>query len=129
MRVDFADAVVEGVGDVERAVLVDGDAAGRRSRLAHGRVDLRVGGLAAVAGKTGRAIADDGGYGAVEADAADALVFLVGDIHAADRIEGGRAGQVDQRQFGGAVVAAVGAFAGAADRLDIVAGEVVAQNH
>ena len=97
--------------------------------MSYRRVDSGLVGGTPVAGKTRLARADDRVDRAVYIDHADALVFLIGDVHASEWVEGSSAWQVDRRLDGRAAVAAVGALARAADRLDIVGGKVVAQDH
>ena len=79
---------------------------------------------AVVAAEAGHAGADDGGDDVHRVDHPDALVGLVGDVHVAGRVEGGRGRQVEQGHRGRAAVAAEGAHAVAADGLEGGGGRV-----
>src|SRR5262249_53668709 len=85
------------VGNVNVARAVDCD--GSRS------VELRTGGLAAIAGESGNAVAGDGSDGAAaEVNAADAVVARVGDVELAGN-QGDPGGAAEQGAGCGPVVA------------------------
>ena len=75
------------VGDIEVSRAVH--------RHAEGVVQLRTGGLGAVAAEAWGAIARHGGDGAAGGDLADALVAVVGDIEVARAVHGSSGGLVD----------------------------------
>ena len=76
-RIDLADAMISGVGDVEIAGAV-GEDGGRR-------VELGGGGGVVVSRKTGYAIAGDNGAASGWVDTADAMVAGIGDVDGISR--------------------------------------------
>ena len=76
-RIDLADAMVAGIGDVEVAAAVGADG-GRR-------VELGGDGGVAVSRKTGRAAAGDSGDASDGMDAADAMVARIGNVDGVSR--------------------------------------------
>ena len=96
---DSTDEVVAGFGEVEIAVVGDCDAAGR--------VDGGVGGGRAVGGVSWVAGSCDGVDGAVLVDHTDYVVFVVGEVHVSEGVEGDGCDAADSRLGCRAAVAGV----------------------
>ena len=86
-RRDHAHAIVAEIRDVEVARAVHGQA--------QGRVQLRAGGLAAVAREAGRAVARHGADRAAARDLLDARVLAIGDVEVPGGIHGQSFRQVE----------------------------------
>ena len=108
---DLADAVVEDVGDEQRALVVEREGVGAVEAGLVGGAGVAGDGLARIACDGG----DDAGFGA---DFADAIVAGIGDVKVAGYVDGDARGDVQLGLGGGTVVAPVGCFAGADDRCD-----------
>src|ERR1700733_9901075 len=119
-RGDFADGVVEGVGDEQVAGAVDGDALGVVEAGGGGGAAVAGEAAEAVAGLVGGVVAGDGGDDpGLGVDPADDVVGRVGDVEVALRVDGEAGGGVQLGERGQAAVSGVAGRAVAGDGHDL----------
>ena len=96
---DSSNEVVVGIGEVDCAVVGDGDAVGG--------VEVGFGGGGAVGGEAGAACACDGVDDAVLVDHSDYVAFVVGEVDVSEGVEGDGCDGADLGFGGRAAVAGV----------------------